>query len=93
MKHVARKIGTVRAIQVALHGGAWIETDSGRVSVGCAIVALHGGAWIETSSSLLFTMTVSVALHGGAWIETVSNAKSIYLENRSPFTEGRGMKQ
>ena len=33
---------------VALHAGAWIETDLACVLSNMALVALHAGAWIET---------------------------------------------
>ena len=38
---------------VALHGGAWIETDRQHSQNINFRVALHGGAWIETGEGSL----------------------------------------
>ena len=56
---------------VALHGGAWIETEKMRELGARVNVALHGGAWIETiNAAVNACYRKLVALHGGAWIET-----------------------
>ncbi len=58
-------------LQVAPHGGAWIETEQLIKILLEKIVAPHGGAWIETLGVVEVRAKDTVAPHGGAWIETI----------------------
>ena len=50
-----------RALAVAPHAGAWIETDAPACSLKTAQVAPHAGAWIETPKCKIF-QTIALSL-------------------------------
>ena len=60
----------IRAVDVAPHAGAWIETRQMAKARSETRVAPHAGAWIETRGRLYAHRRARVAPHAGAWIET-----------------------